>query len=93
MPDFNAWLKTISVTKAITAGAVILGALILWFVLKRAYTHYAGKKGGKSKLARITVSLLRALMATIVILMILDICGVNQKFITVLSQSVKNFLA
>ena len=77
MPDFNAWLKTLSLTKAITAIAVILGALILWFVLKRAYTHYAGKKGGKSKLARVTLSILRTLMATIVILMILDICGVN----------------
>ena len=77
MPVFNEWLKHLSLEKAITAGGVVLGAVILWLVVKRLYTHYVGKKGVKSKLAHISFSTLRVLLATVVVLILLDLCGVN----------------
>lgn len=77
MPNINEWLKHIPWEKVLTAAGIVVGAVLLWLVLKRAYNHYVGKKGSKSKLARISFSVLRTLLATIVVLMILDICGVN----------------
>ena len=77
MPNLNEWFQHVPWNKVLTAVGIVLGALLLWLVLKRAYSHYAGKRGTKSKLARISFSLLRTLLATIVVLMILDICGVN----------------
>ncbi|MBR3289406.1 MAG: mechanosensitive ion channel family protein [Clostridia bacterium] len=77
MPELSAWLKQISIGKLLTAAGIIIGAVLLWLVLKHVYSHYVGKAGSKSRLARITFSLLRTLLVTIVILMILDLCGVN----------------
>ena len=77
MPEVNEWFQHIPWEKVFTAIGVVLGAILLWVVLKRAYSHYAGKVGTKSKLARVSFSVLRTLLATIVVLTILDICGVN----------------
>lgn len=77
MPQLIAWLKQLSVGKLLTAAGIIVGAVILWLLLKRAYSHYADKTARKSRLVRIMFSVLRVLLATVAVLMILELCGVN----------------
>ena len=73
-------LQFITSPKILISVAVLIGAFILWFVIRKANKHYlaAGKaKGEKATIVRVSSGILRFLIIAGTLLTVLQINGVN----------------
>lgn len=71
-------LKLILSPQIIVSVLIVIGAFTLWFLIKRMAAKFKARNGGEqSTVLQVTMSVLKALVAVITVLIVLQINGIN----------------